>query len=278
MAPPKFKDISKAANDLLNNDYCFDRKFKLKTKTVSGVDLTTEGQLKPKSVGGKLTAKFKPFQGITVDKLSVTTEGRFITEATLHDAMEGMSLTVKAQDGADKAPAGELCVNYKANNFVLDGSVEVVDGPTLYGAACFLYEGFVLGGELKYNTLFDDKDGKSSLEDYNGALAYKGPDYTASISTKKKASEFHIGVHHAVSKDVEIATTYAHASKLLTVGGIYRLDPETKFQGKVDSQGIVSVNAIQQVKPKVQLIASAQVDAKNFIADSHKFGLQLILG
>lgn len=278
MAPPKFKDIAKSANDLLKNDYCFDRKFKLKTKTATGVSLTTEGTLKPKSVSGKLTAKFQPLQGITVDKLSVTTAGRFITEATLQNAMEGMSLTVKAEDGADKAPAGEVCVNYKTDNMVIDASVEVVDGPTLHSAGAFAYEGFIFGGEIKYNTLYDDKDGKSSLEDYNGAIAYKGPDYTASVYTKKKASELHVGIHHAVSKDTEIATTYAHSSKLLTVGGIYKLDKQTKFQGKVDSNGIVSMNAIQQVQPKVQLIASAQVDAKNFVADSHKFGLQLILG
>lgn len=278
MAPPKFKDVSKAANDLLNNDYCFDRKFKLKTITGTGLELTTEGTMKPKSVDGKLTAFFKPFQGITVNKLSVTTAGRLITEATLDDAMEGMSLTVKAEDGAELPPAGELCVNYKTDNLNLDASVEVVDGPTLYGAASFLYEGFVLGGEIKYNTLYDDKDGKSSLEDYNGALAYMGPDYTASVYTKKKASELHVGIHHAVNKDAEIATSYSHASKLLTVGGIYKLDKQTKLQGKIDSTGIVSMNAIQQVQPKVKLIFSAQVDAKNFVADSHKFGMQLVLG
>jgi voltage-dependent anion channel protein 2 len=278
MAPPKFKDISKSANDLMNNDYCFDQKFKLKSKTSNGVELTSELTMKPKGVNAKLTSKFTPFQGISVDKLCVTTAGRFITEATLKDAMEGVSLKVKAEDGASMAPAGELCLDYKADNAIVNLSVDVVEGPTLKGATAFSYEGFVLGGELKYNTSFDTKDAKASLEDYNAGIAYKGADYTASVSTKKKATQYNVAVHHKVSKDVEVATTYAHSSKLLGIGGIYKFDDATKFQGKVNSQGIVSANVIQQIRPKVKLIASAQVDAKNFVQDSHKFGLQLILG
>lgn len=277
MAPPKFKDVAKSANDLMSNDYCFDQKFKLKTKTTNGVELTSELTMKPKAVSAKLTSKFTPFQGISVDKLCVTTAGRFITEATLKDAMEGMSLKVKAEDGANQAPAGELCVDYKSDNLVVNSSVDVVDGPTLKGAATFSYEGFIFGGQLKYNTAFD-KDAGASLDDYNAAVAYKGADYTASVNTTKKASQYHVGVHHKVSKDVEIATTYAHSSKLLSIGGIYKFDDATKFQGKVASTGIVSMNCIQQVRPKVKLIASAQVNAKDFSSDSHKFGLQLILG
>mmetsp|Transcript_16042 Transcript_16042/g.18151 ORF Transcript_16042/g.18151 Transcript_16042/m.18151 type:complete len:279 (+) Transcript_16042:201-1037(+) len=278
MAPPKFKDISKSANDLMNNDYCFDRKFKLKSKTTNGVELTSELSMKPKGVSAKLTSKFSPFEGISVDKLSVTTAGRFITEASLKNAMDGVSLKVKAEDGASMAPAGELCLDYKADNAIVNLSVDVVEGPTLKGASAFSYEGFVFGGELKYNTAFDNKDAKASLEDYNAAVAYKGADYTASLSTKKKASQYNVAVHHKVSKGVEVATTYAHSSKLLTIGGIYKFDDATKFQGKIDSKGTVSANVIQQVRPKVKLIASAQVDAKNFAQDTHKFGLQLVLG
>ena len=94
MAPPKFSDVAKAADDLMTNDYCFDQKFKLKSKTTNGVELTSELTMKPKAVSAKLTSKFQPFDGITVDKLSVTTSGRFISEATLHNAMDGMSLKV----------------------------------------------------------------------------------------------------------------------------------------------------------------------------------------
>lgn len=283
MAPLKFKDVSKSANDLLTKEYCFDRKFKLQTKTANGVQFTTEGTLIPnKATSGKLTAKFKPFEGISVDKLCVTTAGRFQLEATLENALEGASFTVNAEDGANKAPAGAVSMKYANDSFTLNSSVDIVDGPTLYSAGTFGFEGFVLGGEVKYNTQFDDKDAVPSLKDYNAALAYTGPDYTVSLNTKKKASEYNLAVHHAVSKDVQVASTFSLApssgNKLLTLGGIYTIDRDTKFTGKVDSNGLVSSNFIQTVRPAVKLIASAQVDAKNLESNSHKFGLQLVLG
>merc|ERR1712232_78978 len=109
----------------------------------------------------------------------------------------------------------------------LNASVDVVEGPTLYGAGSFKYEGVVLGGEVKYNTAFDEKDSSPTLMDYSGALAYTANDFTASLTTKKKASQFVLGVHHNVSKEAKVAATYAHSAKLLTVGGIYNFDDAT---------------------------------------------------
>lgn len=283
MAPLKFKDVSKSANDLLTNDYCFDRKFKLTTKTANGVSFTTEGTLIPeKATSGKLTAKFAPFEGITVDKLCVTTAGRFIVETTLNNAFEGAAFTLSAEDGAGKAPQGNVAMKYAADAFTFNSSVDIVNGPTLHAAGSFGYEGFIAGGEVKYNTQFDEKDGSPSVQDFNAALAFKGDDYIVSLTTKKKASEFNFGVHHEVSKDVKVASAFnfapASGKKLLTLGGIYTVDESTKFQGKVDSNGLASANFIQVVRPQVKLIASAQVDASNLASDSHKFGLQMILG
>lgn len=280
MAPSKFKDVGKAANDLINNDYCFDRKLKLKTKSASGVTLTTEGTLKPKGVSGKLTAEFSPFEGINIKKLGVTTDGRFQTEAALLNAVDGVTFTVKAEDGADKPPAGELCVDYKHDSCTVNGSVDVCDlnGPTLYGASTFAYDKFTVGGEVRYNTGFDSTDGAPSVVDYNAVAAFDGGDFVASVSTKKKLSNASVSVHQSYSKDVQLATTYNHGAKLLTVGGIYNLDSATKLQGKMNSNGIVSANAIQKVGAGVKLISSVEVDAKNFSSDSHKFGLQLVLG
>mmetsp|Transcript_7552 Transcript_7552/g.12181 ORF Transcript_7552/g.12181 Transcript_7552/m.12181 type:complete len:280 (-) Transcript_7552:83-922(-) len=279
MAPPVFKDIAKPANDLINNDYCFDRKFKLKTKTANGLEITTEGCMKAKGVSGKLTGKFSPFQGITIKKLGVSTEGRFESEATLTDAVDGVTFTVKASDGADRPPSGELLVDFKSDAATVNASVDVCDvsGPTLYGGATFSYDSFLVGGEARYCTAFDS-NGSPSLTDYNAAVGYNGGDYCVAVSTKKKASDCTLSVHQNYSKDTKIATTYNHRSKLLTVGAIYTHDSTTKFQGKVTSTGVVSANAIQTIAAGVKLISSVEVDAKNFAGDSHKFGLQLILG
>lgn len=280
--PVAFKDASKSANDLLNNDYVFQaQKLKISTKTANGVAFTTEGTLKgAKGVNGKLTAKFSPFENIAIKKLSVSTQGRFQTEASLNNAVEGVTFTVKAEEGADAPPAGELVVDYKNQNVTVNSSVDVCDvnGPTLYGASTFAYEKFLVGGEVRYSTGFDSSDSSPSVVDYNACLAYNGGDFTAAVTTKKKASNVTLSVHQKYSGNVELASQYNHSSKLLTVGGTYTKDKSTKFQGKMDSKGIVSANAIQVVAAGVKMIHSVELDAKNLSGDSHKFGVQLILG
>mmetsp|Transcript_3073 Transcript_3073/g.4675 ORF Transcript_3073/g.4675 Transcript_3073/m.4675 type:complete len:282 (-) Transcript_3073:183-1028(-) len=277
-----FKDVGRSANDLINNDYLFQaQKIKIKTRTVNGVEFTTEGSLKgSKGASGKLTAKFSPFQGITMKKLCVTTDGRFQTEASLDNAMEGVTFTVKAEEGAEQPPAGELCVDYKAGAATVNASVDVCDtnGPTLYGASTVAYDNFTVGGEVRYSTGFDSSDSAPSLVDYNGAISYTGRDFVVALATKKKCSNATVSVHQMYSKDTEFATTYNHGSNLLTVGGTYKVDPTTKFTGRMNSKGIVSANAIQTISAGIKLITSVEVDAKNFAGDSHKFGLQLILG
>lgn len=277
-----YKDCAKSASDLLNNDYVFQaQKLKISTKTANGVSFTTEGTLKgSKGVAGKLTAKFSPFENIQVKKLSVSTAGRFSTEASLNNAVEGVTFTVKAEEGAAAPPAGELVVDYKSDSLTVNSSVDVCDvnGPTLYGASTFAYDNFLVGGEVRYSTGFDSSEGKPSVVDYNGCLSYNGGDFTASVHTKKKTSNVLLSVHQNYSKGVQLASQYDHSAKLLTVGGLYKLDQSTTFQGKMSSNGVVSANAIQTIAAGVKLISSAEVDAKNFAGDSHKFGLQLILG
>jgi len=280
MAPPKYDDVTKSASDLLNNDYCFDRKFKLKTKTANGIEVTVENVLGSKGVAGKLTAKCSPFDGVKVEKAGVKTDGRLFGEFKLVNALEGAVFTLKAEDGAGKAPAGEFAVNYQTGSLNMDASVDVVNGPSMSGAATFAYDSFVLGGEVKYNTDFDG-EGSASVTDFNGALAYSTSDFSAALKTSNKASVYGLSIHHNVNRSTQVATQFDFCNsgtKSLTVGGIYKWDSETKFQGKLNSSGVVSANWIQALRPQVKLISSAQVNARDFSGDSHKFGMSLILG
>lgn len=268
MAPTKFGDISKAADDLLKNDYCFDRKLKLTTKTAAGVSITTEGVLKGKGCSGKLTSKFKPMDGISVDKACVTTAGRFIAEASLNNALKGAVFTLKCEDGADKPPAGSLEVNYANDSLNLSIGADVVNGPTLSTEASVAYNAFTLGGSLKYS---------SALDDYAAGISYSTSDMTASVTAAKKLSSVTAAVHHKVNSDLVVAAVVGINAKSITVGAKKNLSGGAAAQGKVDSNGIVSANWIQVLSPGVKLITSAAVDAKNFAGDSHKFGLTLVL-
>jgi voltage-dependent anion channel protein 2 len=284
MAPVRLGDFSKKTSDLLTNDFSFDRKFKLTTKSAAGVTFTTEGTLKPKKLDGKLTAKWSPADGLLVDKLSISSEGRLAGEATLKNALKNTDLVCRVQDGGGDAPAGELEVKYTQDMFTFDCGVDVVNGPTLLasGSANVGTTGLTVGGSMKLDTKLDEANGSPVLKDYNAAVSYVQKDVTCVLSTKDKMKEVTLAVFNDVSKDAQLGVQCNFLAKgelkSMHVGAMYQIDADTKLQTKVDNKGIVSANYILAFRPGCKGIASVQVDALNFAGDAHKLGLSLILG
>jgi hypothetical protein len=289
MAPTRFGDFSKKGNDLFSNDYSFDRKLKWTTVSAAGVTFTSEGTLTPKKLDGKFTAKWSPAEGLLVDKLSVGSDGRLVGEATLKNALVqgkvSSDLVCRVQDGAGKAPQGEMELKVNGDKFALDVCTDVVNGPTVSTSASFaLPRNVLLGASCKVNTKLDESSGASpEVTDYNVALSYTKGDVIASLATKSKLSEATFTLHNAYSPQTTLAmqvalTTAKGDLKSMQVGAIHQLDADTKVQTKVDQKGVISANYILQVKPGVKAIASVQVDALNFAGDAHKLGLSLILG
>lgn len=284
MAPIRVGDFAKKTNDLLTNDYSFDRKFKLTTKSSAGVTFTTEGTLKPKKLDGKLTAKWSPAEGLLVDKFSIGSDGRLVGEATLKNALKNTDLVCKVQDGAGSAPAGELEVKYTHEKFTFDFGVDVVNGPTIFasGSAGAGVAGLTLGASLKLDTKLDEANGSPDFKDYNAALSYIHKDITCVLATKSKMKEVTLSLYNDLSKETQLGAQCSFLTKgglnSMSVGAIHQIDADTKLQTKVDNKGIVSANYILAIRPGVKGIASVQVDALNFAGDAHKLGLSLVLG
>lgn len=283
MPPARVGDFSKKTSDLLNNDYSFDRKFKLTTKSAAGITFTTEGTLKPKKLDGKLTAKWSPADGLFVDKLSISSEGRLVGEATLKNAVKNTDLVCKVADGANESPSGELEVKYTHDKFTADLGIDVVNGPTVsLSGSALIAAGFTLGGSLKLNTKLDDSNGSPDLKDYGAALSYVNKDVTLAVTTKDKLKEVQVSVYNDFSKETQLGVQCNFLSKgelkSMHVGALYQIDANTKLQTKVDNKGQVSANYIVALTPTAKGIASIQADALNFAGDNHKLGLSLILG
>lgn len=60
MAPPKYKDLGKAAKDILNEDFKFEQSFELKSK-LNGVDLKSTFSDKGKGLAGNMEVFFVRF-------------------------------------------------------------------------------------------------------------------------------------------------------------------------------------------------------------------------
>lgn len=279
-----FKDIGRKANDTLNDDYDFNRKLKVKTKTLNGVTFTTEGAMGSRNaILAKLAASFNHPSGLNISKLQVTTHGRVIGEANVANAlMDGLKLTFKIEDGALKnasgikyRPVGKFGAEYRAKN--LSTTTEADFTNNVIGAtSVFKYNKFLFGGQAAINIE------KSALTDKNFALGYVCSDFNASLSTKKNMNVLSASFNHQLAKNTIYAGVLEFNLKqqtnALTLGGRHKPDSETTYCGKINSDGFMSLACIQKLSPFVALTASAHIDVKNIEGESHKFGLGLTLG
>jgi len=236
-----------------------------------------------KGVDGKFGAKLK-IENFNIDKLQATTSGRIIAETSVKDIIPNIKLGFKLEEGLPGSgnPKGSINATYTHNLATIFSEIDVVDGPTLYESISFEYEGILAGAEIKYNTNANGNGKESGLSDVGGLIGYKTSDLTASIQSSKKGKGINLSLNKILNPETTIAVLIDAKTEgkldSFTVGGIYKLDKETSFAGKVNSKGEVTASYTQIIKPGVKLVASAGVDTKNFAGDDHKFGLQLILG
>lgn len=278
-----FKDLSKTAENVLKDDYDFSRKLKIKSKASNGVSFTTEGQLNAnKSILAKVSGGFTHgASGVVFKKLQITTQGRVVTEAELPNVLtKGLTLSFKLEDGsvaknASARQVGVLGAEYKQPSFSANAEADFVSN-TVSAAGVIAQGNFSVGGQTAFNI------DKSQLTQHNVGVSYTGADFVTSVVTKKNFAALQGSFHHHLSHNTVYAAVLDYdlksASNTLVVGGRYKVDADTTYIGKIDSDGFLSLASIQKVRPYVALTTSVHVDAKNFEGDSHKFGLGLTLG
>jgi voltage-dependent anion channel protein 2 len=283
MPAPLFKDLSKVAADTLNDDYDFSRKLKIKSKAANGVTFTTEGALSNnKAILAKVAGGFThEGSGVVFKKLQVTTQGRLVTEAELPNVLtQGLNLTFKLEDGSvaknsSAKQVGVLGAEYKQDKFSFNTEADFV-GNSVKAAGVFKQDSFLVGGQAAFNI------DKSALTEHNVGVSFVGGDFATSVVTKKNFGALSASFHHKLSSHTIYAAVLDYdlksASNSLNIGGRYKVDADTTYAGKINSEGFVSLASIQKIRPYVTLTTSVHVDAKNFEGDSHKFGLGLTLG
>lgn len=247
------------------------------------MSFTTEGALNTnKSILAKVSGGFTHnASGVVFKKLQITTQGRVLTEAELPNVFtEGLKLTFKIEDGSiakntSAKLVGVLGAEYKQRNFAFNTDADFVTN-TVSAAAVLSQNGFAVGGQTAFNV------DKSAIVQHNVGASYTGADYVTTLVTKKNLAAVQASFHHHLSHHTVYAAVLDYdlksASNTLVVGGRYKVDNDTTYCGKINSEGFLSLASIQRVRPYVTLTTSVHVDAKNFEGDSHKFGLGLTLG
>lgn len=275
MAPFKFVDINKNANDLLNDDYT--DKLSLKCKKAAGpINVTVETCRNPTdgTLTTKLGSKFGVC-GLAVDKLQLTQDANGVLESTISPFA---NTTIGFNGNTQSA---DVYMQYKQTNMTINGILDVQNFATFQTAASLTCKNNVTLGADAIVDL-----NKSCLSRVNLGVNYtKGPLF-GSLTTvngvgccsSTNACAANLGLVYQVSPKISIATNTVHACKepikCLTVGGIYDV-PFAKFKVKANCGGTVSACMMKHVAQDVQLTVSGSVNVSD--PSTFKYGLGLTI-
>jgi voltage-dependent anion channel protein 2 len=275
-----FKDIGKAASDLLSKDFKVGKNsVEVKSKTLNGVTFTPSATKSGDKLTGSLEAKYR-FPGNIEAEATLNTSGVLSTKFEAIDAIaKGMTATVECETPAPGKTgvlnSGKCTFNYKQEMYACKASYDYYKSD-LSASATAGITGMTLGCSLDYNT------DKSAFMKYAGAFQYEQPDFTftAKLAESIGKNTVYTGSYfHKVSNSMQVGGELAKASDKESVdiafGCVYKLDKDTSVKSKVDSDGILSASYKQKISPISTLTLAMAVDTVSLSENKHKFGMQL---
>lgn len=266
MAPVKFDDINKVANDILSDDYQAGYQFKAKQKTnfegavvTSTIDVFPEKAEANGQTPAKLTWKLPKLPGydfFSVDKLEVDKKGAIKFEASSDKVqVPGLKVEVKSDlQNLDKVTTaatytGVADTQIKFETKPLnpqDFNLEVMrqQGPAMFGLKC---------------------SAKDLASPDLGVRFQQGPMF-ASLFVKEKFSAFTAHGFYKVSDVLKVAGTYQHGGKQngsFTGGMLYDVMKGTALRAKVDNTSTVHVGVKHELQKGFSVVLGAKYAAAN---------------
>eukprot|EP00164_Ancoracysta_twista_P000165 GFYU01000238.1.p1 GENE.GFYU01000238.1~~GFYU01000238.1.p1 ORF type:complete len:282 (+),score=128.07 GFYU01000238.1:64-909(+) len=275
-----FKDLGKAATDLINKEYTNDTKFEVKTNSADGATFTVNGAKAAKDgkASGSVSGKFKIAAGDASTTVTgkIATSGALTAEGTLEGIADGLKITLNAS--AAGKPSGKFGVEYCADAFAAHADF---DAYAASGAASVLFasNGFSVGGAADFKL-------DSGLSGGNFGFGYTASDFGVHGFYKAKADNLHKGVCtsnfiHTVNKECSIAAQHTHdiaaGTDSMSFGGSYKQDKQTTYKARINNNGILNVAYITALQPGVTMTVSGEVNTLKLDKDSHKVGLNFVL-
>jgi len=284
--PPLYKNLGKLAKDLLNKDYEKNLpSLKLDTKAENEVSLSVEGKRDVKT--GEFVVD--PFQykydsaerGYTfVGK--ATSNRKLTAEFSVIDKLaKGLKVVTTFSTilvhKADQVPdnAVKLGLEYTRDNVAATSDFELVKKDRYATTANITTvvgnKTFALGGEVGVN-LVDATPSK-----YDSVASYTVGNFVVTGSLRDKFNTIGSSFYRKVNDDTSLAGEFSfkinNSDSSFVVGGQRKLDKDTSVKAKLNSDGIVSLSYIQQLRKNVRAVFSTEINALNLNKpDAHKIG------
>ncbi|KAH9465021.1 hypothetical protein PSHT_08696 [Puccinia striiformis] len=300
--PPSFKDLGKAANDLLGKDYPISgTNLEVKTKAPNNVvfkvrvkkfDLcrssacilfrpstqftirsgltlsppTVAGLRDGKSgvIAGDLEAKYLlPKYGLTFTP-TWSTSNLVKAQFELDNKIaKGLKLDLAtSMNPVSNAKNAALTATYKQPGLHTRTLVDLFRGPSFTLDAVIGRDGFLVGGDATYDVQ------KAAISKYNAIVGYSAPEYAITLHGLSNLSTFHASYYHKVNRDVEAGAKAIYDSKSssknisLEVGTRAYLDNASFIKAKINNTGILGLGYTQALRPGVKVSFGLALDTQ----------------
>jgi len=278
MAPPKFADLGKAANDLLSKNFHFGVvNLEANTKALNGAKFTTKGKhtTATGTVGGSLECEME-IAGIKY-KESMTTDGVIHGTATLDEKLLSKNVKVEAafNFAPDSGKMGGAVKSSYANCDYVNATADVdstglLHASSVFGSIPFL-SGWVLGGQVSYDTV------NAKLVSQNLGVEYREADFvihSGIYDSSKLVGSIHHQINDKLSAGAMLNWTNGPSNASLTFCGKYNLDGSSFVKAKLDNSLCLGLSYVQNLRDGVQVTLSGLVNGGKG-EGGHKLGMSL---
>eukprot|EP00732_Lithocolla_globosa_P004544 Lithocolla_globosa_v1_NODE_4256_length_1477_cov_637.308017.p1 type:complete len:280 gc:universal NODE_4256_length_1477_cov_637.308017:482-1321(+) len=275
MAPVDFKDIGKAASDLMSKDMpSGDVKLELNTKTKSGVTFNNVAKRKE---SGEVSHEFKDTYVDKENNLelvsSFNSSNLVKVELTLEEAFGVEGLTVDSTGSLKPSTTTrDLSAGFRYKTDSLNFASHFGSDFKLSSELVLAYDKMVLGTSVV-------ADGTGNLQAYDMGVGYKERGLALGAFAKNKLDVFQTSYYYQVcsSSEVGCLASYTKSKNLvgLEFGGKYKLDKDSSVKAKIHSDFKFSVGYSQIIRPGVKATLGGVVTAKDLTKSDIKFGAAL---
>jgi hypothetical protein len=272
MAPVKFDDIPKTANEVLSDDYQtsgFQLKAKQKTSW-DGAVVTSAFDLFPGkdcSTPAKLTWKLPTPLGTNMfclDKLEVDKGGKIKVEASSDKVYPSLKAEVKSEL-ADVSKAVVAATYTGVKDLQVKAETKALSPGSFAAEASYATGAVTLGMKCTAATLTCPDVGVRMLS---------GP-YFGSICAREKLSVYSVHGLYKLSDELKCAATYEHGGKkggAFSLGVAYDVKTGTKVKAKIQQDQSVSCSVKHELCKGFTLLGGAKL---NLSSGDASYGLQL---
>lgn len=265
-------EIGKKAKDLLHKGFTKGHMLFFSHVTSTGATLSTTSLMTEGLMLGTVSSAFK--SGGVKTELSLSTLNQATAETTYEDLFPGLkfSLSTTIPDTSNLGKAEVVYQHEVASITAVMNGLKTT--PILECSANFGSARLCAGGSLSYDTA-----NNTVVNTLAGLGCTTFPFSFGLLCNPRGERNLNMYCSHEVNADLSWAVhvDYCHEKKMSesTIGGWYKLDPQTSLKAKLNNAGVLSALLEYEPKPLVTIGLCAEINCKCLNKDKPNVGFSV---